>query len=271
MSKHLNLSTEFYGLKLYDSFEKTSSRSSDIVHTFILPVVAFFGVCTSALSIIVLINTKLSNNIHLYMLIGSSIDLAFLLTKVFVFIFRCGAFCTFSFSYEARLYELYIYNFVGYLFSKFKALVDMSVSIDRILSFSNKKTPRKNERLFFGLRCLLLFILAAIVLIPDQIISRVVNPFGVLVKSEPPTVNNNYTIWHYQLLYRKDVRNEWNESGLKAFLSVLKFINGPVLFFSMIVVNLVVVNKFKRHLNNKDKLKTGKTHNKLITFISNRL
>ena len=202
------------------------------------------------------------------MIISSSIDLAFLLTKVFVFIFRCGAYCTFSFSYEARIYEWYIYNFVGYLFSKFKALVDMSVSIDRILSFSNKRTPRKNERLVFGLRCLLLFILAAIIIIPDQIISRTVNPFGVMVKSEPSFVNNhNHTIWHYQLLYRRDVRNEWNESGQKAFLSVLKFINGPFLFFSMVVVNLVVVNMFKRHLDNKGKLKIGKTLYNLVTFI----
>ena len=75
-------------LTIYYSRDSLSLRIYDYSNVFLLPAICLFGLFTGAINIFIIAKTGVTENIHLYMMIGAVADFVFLLTQVFIAIIR---------------------------------------------------------------------------------------------------------------------------------------------------------------------------------------
>ena len=254
-------------LNIYTSKDSLTTRFYDYSSVYLLPAICLFGIITSVICIVVIIKiNKLNENVYMYMMINSVCDLAFLCTQITTIITRCGILCAYGYTYGAKFFELYIYLYGGYVIVVFSAIVDISVSIDRVLSFDITK-KRIITRKSFYTRCLIIFIATAIFLSPVYIFARDIVPVGLLVSVKPNSNNINETdvVTVEEVLFNKIFRASWLFPAQQVVLSVIGFGKGPVLIAAVFFVNLFVVIKFKQHLEKKKKV-TASTYLRFIYF-----
>ena len=155
--------------------------------------------------------------------------------------------CPFSYTYLAKLYELYVYLTVGYILITFSAFVDLSVAIDRIRLMSDCKL-KLASRPKFALRCCILLVVSAVVILPDYILTNEVSAKGILVTSSQIGTES----WSsFEILYAKSSKYPSKSPALQITVTVLAVIKGPVLIGLMVIVDLLVIIKFKAHMNRK--------------------
>ena len=239
-------------LPCYSSTEGLTLRVYDYSNFYLLPAICVFGITTSALNVFVLLKTGIAENIHLFMLVGSSSDLLFLLIQVFIAVFRCGVLCPFGYTYASKVYELYVYLYLGYAIVTFAAFVHISVSIDRIRLFSHSRTLP--TRFHFAVRCAILFAVSAVLVMPGYALAREIVPLGVLVKTYG---SGNQTYKTYETLYTKSMSANWLQPAIQVFLTVLSVAKGPALIALVLFVDIIVIIKFNVHLKKKLKLAKG--------------
>ena len=241
-------------LPIYNSTESLSFPIYDYSNVFLLPAICLFGILTSTLNIIVLVRTKLKEDVHLIMLIASVSDLSFLLTQVFIAVIRCGALCPYGYSYAANVYGSYVYLFVGYSIVTFSALVEVTVSIDRLLLLSNRGKSATGWR--FSVRCLILLAVSVALLLPEQVLAREIIPMGAIERSYQDA--NNCSIRTYELLYKKTIKSSWLVPAIQIPMTILSVIKGPLLIGMVFLTNVMVVVKFKAYLDKKKKMTKSK-------------
>ena len=235
------------GLSSYNSTDGLSLPIYDYANTYFLPLICLFGIVTSITNIIVLMQNKLENDINKYFLVNSCCDFVFLLTQIFVLIIRCGKLCSYSYTYGAKFYEAYIFRYIGCTIALFSLILDICFSIDRINSF--KSTNRINKsKVPFKIRFMLLFLLTALICIPQYVLFKIPEAFGKLIFYDLKTNLTSYKIL-FQLKNRDDV-------VLKTISIALRYFRGYFLLCLLILLNLVIAYKFKNHLAKK-KLITG--------------
>jgi hypothetical protein len=66
---------------------------------------------------------------------------------------------------------------------------------------------------------------------------------------------NNFT--RYETLYMVNIKDDFKTSLIKAFLVIFSIIKEPILFVSLLIINIIVAFKFRKHLNMKKKLTKG--------------
>ena len=247
-----NLSTYYeellsLNLPFYNSTESLTLRLYDYSNMYVLPAICLFGIITGCINIFILAKTRIKENIHLYMLIGAASDTAFLLTQVFIGFFRCGTLCPYGYQYGWKFYELYIYLYIGYAIVTFSALVDISVSIDRILLFSSN--GKVGTRTRFLIRCVVLFLVSAILVLPDYALAREIVPKGILIHAH--TTSDNQIYCTYEILYTKTMKKDWLQPGFQVFLTVLSLAKGPALIALVFIVDVIVIIRFNSHLKKK--------------------
>ena len=240
-------------------FDKTSLtlRIYDYSNVYLLPAICAFGIITNALAIVVLLKiNKLNENVYLYMMINTVADLLFLMTQISIVATRCGILCPYGYTYGAKFFEVYIYLYFGYIVVTFSALVDMSVSIDRVLSFNvNKK--RMMTRTDFYVRCFVLFAISALFLAPIYCISREILPYAYLVRMDGNNETTSAVIVE-EVLYKRKIKEFWLLPTPQVFFSIITMIKGPVLIAAVLIVNLFVSFKFKQHIAKKKKVTASK-------------
>lgn len=234
----------------YDSTESFSHRWYDYSNMFLLPAICVFGILTSALNLFILAKTGITENIHLYMLIGAVSDFSYLVTQVLIAWFRCGQLCPYSYSYWSKVYELYVYLYLGYVIVTFSALVDISVSIDRILLFSSNHNILSRRR--FAVRCVILFITAAALVLPDYALAREIVPKGILI--QPVSGIDNSTSYAYSIIYSKAMKKSWLVPSLQISLTVLSLAKGPILIGTVLIMCVILVLKLRNHQKRKNKI-----------------
>ena len=237
--------------KIFKSKTELSTRESDFVNVFIFPFICLFGITTNIMNMIILFDKKmfekLSNNLmQKYMFINSLADLLFLFVVFFLVIIRCGNLCPYGYAYGSKFYELYIYLFVGYTIVTFLVLIDISISIGKLLSFSNIMS--QNDLIPFRLKCLLFGGLALILNFPNTLS----NEIKISGKLKQTTDGENST--QVETIYMRGLKSEFKNGILEFFLLAFSLIKEPLLFIVLFVINIIVVYKFHEHLSKKRKL-----------------
>ena len=166
-------------LKIYNSTDSLSLPIVDYANTYFLPFICLFGMFTSILNVIVLSKTKLDNDLNKYFFIISFCDLAFLATQVFIFIFRCGKLCLYSYTYGAKIYEKYIYHYLGFVIVTFSNLLDISISLERLSSFKINTTNKK-FKISIKMKCVIYLITSVLICLPHFIIYSNPEVLGLL-------------------------------------------------------------------------------------------
>ena len=126
-------------LRVYYSKVNLTNSFVDNSNVYLLPSICLFGIGTSLLCLLVSFKRDDSNAKTLdYILINSAIDFIFLLIEIFVVIIRCGALCPYGYTYAAKFYEIYIFQYVGYIFVTGQVLLNIYVAYGMVLEVDRK-------------------------------------------------------------------------------------------------------------------------------------
>lgn len=232
-------------LPIYYTKETLSVRYGDYSNVYLLPTICAFGIVTSSLCIIVSAKRDESNAKSLdYIFVNSIIDLPFLLLQIFTFIIRCGALCPYGYSFGAKFYEIYFFQYAGYIFVTAQVFLSMYVSWDRLSMFSGKVSGKKKMSIFrvFTI-CLVMSALANAVPYP---IAKEVIPLGIY----KPIANSSY----YEVLYMRGFRKEFQSQVASLLLTIILAIKNPVLFCLLFLLNIWLCIKFRAYLQSRKRL-----------------
>jgi hypothetical protein len=260
----------FSHVRIYNSTLTLSSRLTDYANVYFLPTICLIGIFSNLIAILILSRPNLKGNIYQYMLLNTIVDLVFVLICIFTVIFRCGIFCPYAYTYWAKLYEKYIFLYAGNICLLFGGLIYLRVSISRLGSFSSsQKRCCLYERVLLKLassrfisiveHALLLFVSMAVNYV-IYIIPRHVKKIGLLRVSLltapnnlslPSTTTNETNVCNYQRLYSVQLNAIGNDPVAKLVIFVITVARGFFLLFLILVLNVILCYKFRRHLRAK--------------------
>lgn len=231
-------------LPVYYSKENLTNRFVDYSNVYLLPSICYIGILTNIVCLLVTFKRDDSNAKTLdFILINSFIDLLFLIIESFLFIIRCGVLCTHGFSYGAKVYEMYMFIFAGYVLVTSQVLLNIFVSYDRLRMFSAKKYNRKQMNIFKIYT--ICFIISLFANTPPYLGLKEIVPFGIF----KPDTNNNSN--RTELLYKRVIRKELNTPIYQDFMIAWLVVKDPVLFLVLCGCSIKVCLKYRAHFKTK--------------------
>jgi hypothetical protein len=247
-------------IKVYDSKDSLSSIVTDVGNVYILPPICLFGIFFNLLSVITLFRSNLKNSIYQFMLINSICDLVFLSICIFTAIIRCGRFCPYGYNYYSKLYEQYVYLYVGNTILAFGALLDIAVSLQKLASFSSSSKTKKltifSKLNSFSIKAksILLIILALLLNVPSYLITRNVQLIGYLKVQIDYEQNNMMKVFQLKHLYAL-LTNDLGRGVLAKFLLfALTVFRSFFLLLVLFIINIVIGYKFHKHIETKKRI-----------------
>lgn len=232
-------------LPIFKSKHELSSPVYDYFNTLFLPATCAFGLLTSVFNLLGSFRTDTSNSQSLnYIFINSLVDLCFLLTQFFVFVFRCGALCSFSYDYLSQLYHIQIFWLVGYTLVNSQVLFGTYVSIGRLRLFTARTEMSKTPRLsIVYLVCVLIAIGPNLFTnsLPFQVV-----PIGIYQPLDNATDG--------QILYEVDFTAFFQTPTMEKMLTVVYSIKDPIMYVMYCGVNILVAVRFRKFLSKKQNL-----------------
>jgi hypothetical protein len=258
-STHIN--SNMSPIKVYDSKDTLSSIVTDVGNVYILPPICLFGIFFNLLSVITLFRSNLKSSIYQFMLINSTCDLVFLSICLLTVIIRCGRFCPYDYSYYSKLYEQYIYLYIGNTILAFGALLDIAVSLQKLASFSSTSKKTKKLTLFSKLnsfsiktKSIVLIILALLLNVPSYLITRNVQLIGYLKVKIDYEQNNPMKVYQLKHLYAL-LTNDLGRGVLAKFLLfALTVFRSFFLLLLLFIINIIIGYKFNKHIETKKRI-----------------
>jgi hypothetical protein len=106
-----------------------------VVYIFMLPFISSIGfflnlLCALVYWRIVQVNTKI---LYKFLLVGSIVNSLAMLVDAVAVVALCGHYCTVSKSYFAQAFNLYGFIYLADVFETFNCLIDIVITIDRLL------------------------------------------------------------------------------------------------------------------------------------------
>ena len=227
-------------LPIYYSKESLTIRFADYSNVYLMPTVCAFGIVTSLICIIVSLKRDESNaKLFNYIILNSFIDFLFLWCEFFIFIIRCGILCEYGNTYGAKIYEIYIFLYAGYVLVTSQVFLSIYIAYDRLRIFSTKDGNKKQMSIFkVYIVCFLISILSNLA---PYLISRQVISVGILI----PDPNSTY----FEVLYVKAFRPDFQTQTADILLTVNLFVKDIVMFIVLCVLNVWICVRFRAYLN----------------------
>lgn len=230
----------FSNLVHLNSTSGLTSRISDTFNVYVVPILLVLGVIQKLISIKIILKILKQKenygNLYYYMLIYEIIDIFIAVFTSFAALFRCGNMCLLGYKYTTKLLDI-IFFYLNNAMLTFQALIEISFAVERIQAFSAKKSVKKN----FITKMLLLAAFALLLASPNYLITRTVEPMGVLDKTNEIL---------YEITTNKFARNElWS-----IILSITALIRGPFLYLILLILNIIVFYKFKIFIRSKKEI-----------------
>lgn len=227
-------------LQIYNSTVEFSTRYSDILYFYCIPPFSVFGIILKLISTHILIrllkHTKNYGRMYNYM-INNEIAAAFLaFLLAFTSLYRCGIYCSLAYNYYSKLFELIFWIYTSNVLQLFMTFLEISFAIDRLLAFS----PKERTSMKFRYKMIIMLVLSIIISLPNYLISRSIFPVG--------TLNGQEVL--YAIKNNGLIQSEYWTVGLL----VLLLLRGPVLYMTLLIINIVIVIKFKKQQKKRSTL-----------------
>ena len=189
------------------------------------------------------------------MLCKSAVNAAYLLICFFIFLVKCGKFCSFNNkSYKIKLYELYLFNYVASALALVDLLMEIVIIFQRLFVILNKSFIEKRNVFNF--------------LVPIVILAFVVySPYCYFLRIESVAYSQHPT--HLQL-YNLSTRLNTNNPHFfelkvanKLWYEIFELVatasfRGSLLLLLIILLNIISCYFFKYRLRQKEKYKNFK-------------
>lgn len=210
-------------------------KVKDFWWTFILPLICAFGFFTNLINIVVFLKLKSKNPIYKLMLSNSITNFFYSLICFFVFIMRCGQYCTIQNTYWVKVYEKYLFYYLTSALGLFNIFIEVCVAIQRYLIVANKNLPKK---LPIKIIILVLFILSLVLYTPNMFYRQI-----VLVQ------NDNLTSAYI-------IQTSKDQYVAKCILTVISGMRGLLILFLLLIINLLLLHRFKYQVEKKNHIKS---------------
>lgn len=198
----------------------------DFIYTFVIPSICFCGILANALNLFILNDPSLKNVIYKYLVINAISNLFYYTICFFIFLPRCGSFCTISHSYPPQFYLYLFYNYLKNIASYASILIELLVSLQRLAFVLNIQNFNINKSCFISM---VLIAISSILNLP-------------LLLSKSLKFTSHYLV----------VLNEFGQSELgKSLVIVISVTRGFVLISAILVANVVTVIKLKQRMDIK--------------------
>jgi hypothetical protein len=237
----------------YTSLDTLTTRLTDIGNVFILPIVNVYSFILNLFCIIVFTHKNMSGEVNELLLLVSISDFIFSFICVFLVLARCGIYCSFGYSYILRIYEQYIFLFLGNVCLSFTILIDTYLASIKLAAFSGKlkKTSfsiRKGKFIIF-----VAIFIASIVNLPIYVLSRKIKLIGYWIKQ------NQSNFFYLEPLY--SVMSIVAKNSIFDYLLFsLTIIRGLFLLVLLSILNTIVYIRLKLYMKKK-KANQRKTKN----------
>lgn len=234
-------------LPVFSDLRSLSTLLQDVFNVYIFPSVCFIGCVLNILCLVTLLNKNLNTKVLKFVFLIIISDLMKLFVSVFLVIFRCGALCPYGYSYFWKLYEQYIYLFYGNTWNMFGNLVNITAALERFLSFYPQMAKKFDSFLSLRVKLVILFIISAVMNVPEYIIARSTTKTGWLMV-------NSSNVSHYEPIYTL-ISNETSKiEAFKTILFIITIMRKLLLLVVLLVINALVCFKFRKYLQKKHEL-----------------
>ena len=231
-----------FNLTIFNSTASLSSRLIDVIYFFFIPISALLGIVIFKAMTFCVLSIILKKNkpdfIYYYLLTFEISDSIIGIILCFIGLFECGSYCSLSYNYITKLFELIFFTYGANVALQFQTFLEIALALKRIEIFSsNKKVTNTNfkKKVFF------LFILSMVVTSPVLLFNRNIIPIGILINSQNKE----------EILYSIK-KTDWSQIEIwKIILLIIDLIRGFLMYILLLVINIIVVIKFKKYVKNK--------------------
>jgi hypothetical protein len=217
----------------------------DIFWTFIIPTVCVCSLFSNCINILILNKLRKINKIYRLFFIKSIINAIYLFCSAFIFVIRCGRFCsTLKDSHLAQVYRLYVLYYFIAILGFFDLIIDFVISLNRYLKLTKNRFLKTAKYYFY------FFLIMG---------SIIINLFTIVFYEIVPiaNINNNSSLNGSMARYEVSARKKYLlESKLSKVIIIscrfalicglIAFVN--ILFFTKLTdktKNIVPSNEYK--------------------------
>jgi hypothetical protein len=146
---------------------------NDIIWTFIIPIICIFSLLTNICNIIVFKKLKSINKNYNLFYIKSIINSLYLFSSLFVFVTRCGIFCSsLKDSYMSKFYTIYILYYFTSSLGMLDLLIEVIISLKRYLKLKKSRLVENfpHEKLIISISFLFSFLHFSPILVSYKIV-----------------------------------------------------------------------------------------------------
>ena len=216
------------------------SEAKKFIWAYILPAICVFGILTNTLNITVFAKRQqLKNKIYKYFLAHSTIDLIYMLTSLSYFLIKYSLGDLLGSTYFTQMWELISYFFLTTALAMNLVIIELFISIKRLLIVHNITTP---SPIRFGSVMMVCSLTAFISTVPILMAFKI-NP----VDDHLPT-QSSFKV--YRLSFEKIERNK----ALKIVLALPGFFRGLIFPFVLLILNLQLWSRFRKQFKRKQRL-----------------
>lgn len=219
---------------------------------FILPPICMVGILTNIVNVVVFSNKSLKNSIYKFMFVHSIADLAYLTISFFYFFVKYTLLNNYysSETFLMNLYDLYAYTTLATILAMFMLIIEMLVSIKRLLIVSNINLTLKMKIKWIVLMCFALSLALNFQL-----------PLGTSIVSAQSNQTTNSS-QRYFIVYNWFGESNWYRYSFTLSSIVRGLIIPIVAFF----VNVSMAIKFRSILRRKNLLKNQNSNQSINDF-----
>lgn len=232
-------------------FEQCLSNFIDIDITFIQPIICFYGMIANILNIFVFFDKSFENVTYKYLFANAISNFFYLLNCFFLFVARCGVYCNFT---NTLLSQIYLYIFYNYL----KGIAAILTILIQIIVCFQRLTILFRFNLFnFSNFKLSIFILV--------LFSTIFYSPMILTKK----IKENHSL--SGLITYSVISNDFGIRKLgKILIIIVSVFRGFISLAILLVLNMLLVYKFRMHMKKKIFLKRGSTNLRIALTVNSR-
>jgi hypothetical protein len=182
-------------LNNYYSLEKLTSRTSDVLNVYIIPLLNMYNVICYSLATIVLSNKNLKGDVNRLLLVFSILGVVVFLISNCLVIVRCGILCPWGYDYVSKFIEAFVFLYICRSLELVALFCQLNILVVKLKAFSTKtRTNAQNRNNKFNKKKFLLTIISYFIIsfsffIIPSLYDRSIVLIGYLVSNQ--TLNNS--------------------------------------------------------------------------------
>ena len=251
-------------MNYFYSVEQFTSRTSDILNLYLIPIINMYNVICYSLATIVLSSKNLKGDINRLFLVFSILGvIAFLISNCLAIV-RCGLLCPWGYDYVSKLVEAFVFLYVCRSLELVGVFCQLNILFIKLNAFSTKtrgdQTRFNNNDNFnrrkFLTTILIYFVISFSFFIIPALYDRTIVQVGYLVSNQTLTMKNDTNLTITDIIKLKPIFILDRNNSNSLFNNIVQFLFPTIFllfYLFLMLLNTIVIFKLiafiaRRHL-----------------------